>query len=145
MTTQAQTSIDTDDSQIRDLIMTMEMGWTNKDGNLFAKPFTENADYVIINGLRIKGRTAIADGHQRIFDSFYKQTFIQTVVQSIRFLRPDIAVVHVNSSMTGTSNGHDVDTKAIISLTVEKTTAGWQIASFQNTAVEVQENRPSNN
>ncbi|MEP7144661.1 MAG: SgcJ/EcaC family oxidoreductase, partial [Ferruginibacter sp.] len=106
MTTHAQTSAATDETQIRDLVKTMENGWTRKDGNLFAKPFAENADYVVINGMHLKGRAAIAGGHQTIFDSFYKETFIHAVVESIRYLRPDIAIVHVNGSMTGTSYGH---------------------------------------
>ncbi len=145
MTTQAQINTATDETQIRDLVKTMEMGWAKKDGNLFAKPFSENADYVIINGLHITGRQAIAEGHQTIFQSFYRHTFISASVKSIRFLKPDIAVVHVNSHMTGTSNGQNVDTKAIISLVIEKSTAGWQVASFQNTGIQPLETRQSSN
>lgn len=144
MTAQPQISNPAEDAQIRELVKTMEDGWTKKDGNYFAKPFAENADYVVINGMHLKGKAAIAGAHQMIFDTFYKETFIHTVVESIRYLRPDIAIVHVNGSMTGTSNGHNVDTKATISLTVEKTATGWQIAAFQNTPVEQQNGKPSN-
>ena len=136
MTTNAQTP--QDDAQIKSLVQTVEDGWTKKDGNLFAKPFAENADYVVINGMHIKGRPAIAGGHQAIFDSFYKETFIKNEVKSIRYLRPDIAVVHVDAHMTGKSNGQNVDRKARMTLTMEKTAAGWQIDAFQNTQIEEQ-------
>ncbi|MEO7983917.1 MAG: SgcJ/EcaC family oxidoreductase [Bacteroidota bacterium] len=141
--TKAQTN-NADDAAIRDLVKYLEDGWAKKDGNLFAKPFEENADYVVVNGMYIKGKAAIAGGHQAIFDSFYKETFIKTTVQSIRYIRPDIAIVHVDGVMTGTSYGQKVDTKAKIGLTVEKTATGWQIAAFQNTPVTEQPARTGN-
>jgi len=136
MTTQAQTGSTADESQIRDLVKTMEDGWAKKDGAYFAKPFAENADYVVINGMYIKGRTAIAEAHQRIFDSIYKETFIKTEVQHIRFLRPDIAIVHYTGHMTGGAGEQKTDSRAIITITVEKSANGWQIAAFQNTGIQ---------
>jgi len=136
MTTHAQTSNAADDAAIKNLVKNLEDGWTKKDGNLFAKPFAEDADYVVVNGMYIKGKKAIAASHQSIFDSFYKETFIKTEVANIRYIRPDIAIVHIDGKMTGTSYGKTVDTKAKISLTVEKTATGWQIDAFQNTGVE---------
>ncbi len=136
MTTQAQTSATEDDAQIRELVKTLEDGWAKKDGNLFAKPFAENADYVVINGMYLQGKTAIAKGHQGIFDSFYKETNIKTEVQNIRYIRPDIAIVHFTSHLTGTSNGQNLDGKGLITITVDKSNGSWQIDAFQNTQVE---------
>ncbi|MEI9947158.1 MAG: SgcJ/EcaC family oxidoreductase [Chitinophagaceae bacterium] len=133
MTTHAQTSTAADDAQIRELVKTMETGWNKKDGNLFAKPFAENADYVIITGMHLQGKAAIASGHQGIFDSFYKETSLKTEVQTIRYLRPDIAIVHIAGRLTGPSNGRQMDDKGMITLVVEKIAGGWQIDAFQNT------------
>lgn len=146
MTTNAQTSTDTstNNTQIRELVKTIENGWAKKDGTLFAKPFAENADYVIINGMHIKGRAAIAAGHQGIFNTIYKETNIKTEVQSIRYIRPDIAIAHFTSHLTGVVNGEKIEGKGQISITVEKTTSGWQIVSFQNTKVEEQRAPTSN-
>lgn len=145
MSTIAQTNATTDDTQIRQLVSSLQDGWTKKDGNLFASPFAETADYVVINGMQLKGRKEIASSHQMIFNTFYKETNITTTVKTIRYLRPDIALVHVSGTMTGTSNGQPVDTKALISLVVEKTASGWQIVAFQNTGVQPVPGRPSNN
>jgi len=135
MTTIAQTNDTKDDTQIRGLVKTIENGWSAKDGKLFAQPFSENADYVVVNGMHLKGRVAIAEGHQRIFDSFYKETNIKAEVKSIRFIRKDVAIAHVTSHMTGVSNNQQVDTRSLITLTIEKTPEGWQVAAFQNTQV----------
>lgn len=134
MTTIAQTA--DDDTQIKQLIKTIEEGWAKKDGGLFAKSFAENADYVVVNGMYLKGRTAIAQGHQRIFDTFYKETNIKSELQSIRYLRPDIAITHLISNLTGVSNGQQLNNRGYITLTLEKTAAGWQIAAFQNTPIQ---------
>ena len=139
MTTFAQANHTQDEIEIRGLVNTMENGWTAKDGKLFALPFSNNADYVVVNGMHLKGRTAIAEGHQRIFDSFYKGTNIKAEVKSMRFLREDIAIVHVTSHMTGVSNNQQVDTRALITLTIEKTPGGWQVAAFQNTQMAIPE------
>ena len=133
LTASAQTNTPADDARIRDMVKTLETGWAKKDGNLFASPFAENADYVIINGSYIKGKAAIAEGHQRIFDTFYKETNIKTEVQGIRYLRNDIAVVHVTSHLTGISNGQKLDGKGMITLTMVKSANGWQVEAFQNT------------
>lgn len=136
MTTKAQTGTAADDAAIKVLVKFMEDGWTKKDGNHFATPFAENADYVVVNGMLLKGKQAIAAGHQQIFNTFYKETFIKATVETIRYVRPDVAVAICNAAMTGTSNGQPVDTKAKITLVIEKTAAGWQIVSFQNTQVQ---------
>ena len=144
LSARSQTVNTADEAAIRDLVKTIEEGWTKKDGNLFAKPFAENADYVIINGMHIKGRTAIANGHQNIFNTIYKETNIKTLVQSVRFIRPDIAIVHFSSHLTGKSRGENIEGKGQISLTVEKTANGWQIVSFQNTSIESAASKTSN-
>ena len=45
-----------DEAAMRENVKQMETGWNTKSGALFAKPFAEDADYVVINGMYIKGR-----------------------------------------------------------------------------------------
>src|SRR5215217_3708758 len=92
-----------DEAALRESVKQMETGWNTKSGALFAKPFAEDADYVVINGMYIKGRAAIESAHQRIFDTIYKDTKINLTVKQIRFLRPDVAVVHVNGHRDGSN------------------------------------------
>ena len=87
-----------DEAAIRENVRQMEAGWNAKSGAQFAKPFAEDADYVVINGSYIKGREVIAEGHQRIFDTFYKESVLSLSVKQVRMLRPDVAVVHVTGT-----------------------------------------------
>jgi uncharacterized protein (TIGR02246 family) len=122
-----------DEAALRDSVKQMETGWNTKSGALFAKPFAEDADYVVINGNYIKGRAAIESGHQRIFDTIYKDTNLTLTVRQIRFLRADVAVVHVDGHRTGPTK--ELTSDAVLTLMMTKEKQGWVIAAFQNTAV----------
>lgn len=122
-----------DEAAIRENVKQMMQGWNTKSGALFATPFAEDADYVVINGSYIKGRAAIEQGHQRIFDTVYKDTTLTLEVKQIRFLRSDIAVVHVSGHREGP--GKESTQAAMITMMMTKEKQGWKIAAFQNTAV----------
>ncbi len=125
-----------DETAIRANIGQMSNGWNAKSGEQFAKPFAEDADYVVINGMRIKTRRVIAKGHQDIFDTIYKNSNLMLTVDSIRFLKPDVAVVHV-SGLLKISEADSARTRNVkITLVMTKNNDQWEIAAFQNTLVE---------
>ena len=74
-----------DEKAIRANLEQMIKGWNMKSGEEFAKPFAEDSDYVVVNGMHLKGRAANAAGHQQIFDTFYKDTDVAGTVEQIRF------------------------------------------------------------
>jgi len=129
----AQNNHAADESALRDAVKQLETGWNTKSGATFAKPFAEDADYVVINGNYIKGRAVIESSHQRIFDTIFKETTISLTVQQIRFLRPDVAVVHVKGQRT--SPVKELVQDAMITLFMTKENHRWTIAAFQNTAI----------
>lgn len=130
---QPQDSHTADEAAMREAVKQMETGWNTKSGALFAKAFAEDADYVVINGNYIKGRATIESQHQRIFDTIFKDTNITLTVKQIRFLRADVAVVHVEGRRTGPTK--ELAQDAMLTLMMTKEKQGWVIAAFQNTAV----------
>ena len=132
-TLHAQTHRSADEAAIRENVKQLETGWNTKSGKLFAKPFAEDADYVIINGMYIKGRAAIDTGHQQIFDTIYKDTTVALTIKQIRFLRPDVAVVHVEARRKGPTK--ELTQDAFLTMVMTKEKEGWTIAAFQNTAI----------
>jgi uncharacterized protein (TIGR02246 family) len=129
----AQSDRGTDEAAIRDNVKQMEAGWNAKSGALFAKPFAEDADYVIINGNQIKGHAEIEQQHQRIFDTIFKDTTLTLNVKQTRFLRPDVAVVHVSGRREAATK--ELTQDAVMTMIMVKEKQGWKIAAFQNTAV----------
>jgi uncharacterized protein (TIGR02246 family) len=45
-----------------------------KSGEAFAAPFAADADYVVVNGMKLKGRDLIEKGHMSIFLTIYKDS-----------------------------------------------------------------------
>lgn len=125
-----------DEAAIRENVKQMETGWNTKSGALFAKPFADDADYVVINGMYLKGRAVLATAHQEIFDTIYKDTSVKLTVKQIRFLRPDVAVVHVSGHRDGPSK--ELTQDAMLTLVMTKEKQDWTIAAFQNTPVQSQ-------
>ena len=130
----AQPEDSADEAAIRQSIKDLEDGWNTKSGALFAKLFAEDADYVVINGIHIKGRAVIESQHERIFATIFKDTTIKLEVKQVRFLRPDVAVANVSGHRDSTNKGLIQD--AIITVVMTKDRQGWTIAAFQNTAVK---------
>jgi uncharacterized protein (TIGR02246 family) len=127
-----------DEAAIRENVRQMEAGWNAKSGAQFAKPFAADADYVVINGMYIKGQAAIAGGHQAIFDTIYRESTLSLSVKQVRMLRPDVAVVHVTGSNKYAREGETHTTEAILTLVMTKESGAWKIAAFQNTEVRAQ-------
>ncbi len=126
-----------DEMAMRAIVEQLMNGWNAKNGEQFAKPFAEDADYVVINGMKIKGRGAIAKGHQGIFDTFYKNSVVAFNVEQIRFLRTGVAVVHVKGEL-GYKEAESLNRKSFarMTLVIMKTKGKWEIAAFQNTEIQ---------
>ncbi len=125
-----------DEAAIRENVRQLEAGWNAKSGAQFARPFAADADYVVINGMYIKGQEAIAQSHQRIFDTFYKESTLSLSVKQVRMLRSDVAVVHVTGTNKVPRGAETQTMEAIITLLMTKESGAWKIAAFQNTEVK---------
>jgi uncharacterized protein (TIGR02246 family) len=134
----AQTSQDSksDEAAIRKVVQQVQDGWNAKSGEAFAAPFAADADYVVVNGLKLKGRDLIAKGHMSIFLTIYKDSHNVATVQSIRFLRPDVAVVHVEWNLEFRLNEKTEKGHAINTMVMTKDGGKWRIAAFQNTSIQ---------
>lgn len=125
-----------DEAAIRNNIKEMQAAWKSKNGARYAQVFAEDADFVVITGNYVKGRAEIARGHQQIFDTIFKETTITLNVKQIRFLRPDVAVVHVTGRREGPTK--ELTKGAIVTMVMTKGEDGWKVAAFQNTAAPLQ-------
>lgn len=122
---------------IRAAVEQMVKGWNTKSGEEFSKPFAEDSDYVVVNGRHIKGRAVNAAAHQQIFDTIYKNHNIAADVEQVRFLRSDVALVHVLVERFPKTNRSQV-VKGRLTLVMVKNNRKWEIAAFQNTQIQAE-------
>lgn len=125
-----------DEAAIRNVVQQVEDGWNAHDGKAFASPFASDASYVVVNGMKIDGREAIEKGHTAIFSSIYKDSHNVATVKSIRLLRPDVAVVHVEWNLEVSKGGEKA--QAMNTMVMTKEGGKWSIAAFHNTPVRAQ-------
>ena len=131
-----------DETAIRQVVKQVEDGWNAHDGKAFAAPFTADADYVVINGIRQSGREAIEKSHTAIFTTIYQDSRNAGTVKSIRFLRPDVAVVHVEWNLEFNAGGEPRKGHAMNTMVMTKDGGKWSIAAFQNTSIRDETPRP---
>ena len=111
----------------------LEEAWNAADGAAFAEPFSADADFVAIRGDLHTGSTAIAEGHQQIFDTIYRDTHNVATVQGIRFHGTDVAIVHVGWQLTFRQD--QAVHKSMCTMMMAKSSDAWSIIAFQNTPV----------
>ena len=127
-----------DETAIKQLVQQVQDGWNAHDGAAFAAPFAADADYVVVNGMKIKGRDEIEKGHTQIFTTIYKDSRNIATVKGIRFLRPDVAVVHIEWNLEHSLGGQKRTDRALNGWVVTKDNGKWSIASFQNTPIQAE-------
>lgn len=126
-----------DEVAIRATIEAVEAGWNAGDGDAFAAPFAADADYVIIDGRQIKGREAIAQGHQQIFSTVYKGSHNCATIRDVRLLRDDVAVAHVEWHLKFGQPDARREGRALNTMVLMKDESTWRITAFQNTPLIV--------
>jgi uncharacterized protein (TIGR02246 family) len=127
-------TVSPDETAIREAVLVMEKGWNAGDAKMFGSYFTEDADYVVVNGMHLKGRKAIDEGHERIFATVYKGSVNKATIKSVRFLCPDVAIAHVAWHLKFGEN-RATEARAMNTMVWQKKDGKWQAVAFHNTPV----------
>ena len=123
-----------DESAIQDLFRQMNDGWRNGDGEAYAAPFAEDADYISAPGERVRGRREIAESHQRIFDGIFKGTRVSGKILSLRCIAPNVVIAQIEGAVLFAGEPDaSVSPNGLISLVMVKESGAWHIVHFQNT------------
>jgi len=116
-----------------ELIGRLERAWNAADGRAFGEPFAPDADFVTIRGEHIRGREAIAAGHQAIFDSIYKGSSADFGLTGARELSGEVILAHATAVLRAPSGPLAGEHGAVQSLVLVRGGDGWEIAAFHNT------------
>jgi uncharacterized protein (TIGR02246 family) len=131
-----QASQSDDEVAVRALYTQMMDGWNKGSGEAFAAPFAEDGHLIAFDGTHFKGRDEIVSFHQPLFDKWLKGTRLVREVESVRFLSPDVALMHAlgGTVMRGKSRPAP-ERDSIQTLVAIKRNGEWRLAAFQNTRV----------
>jgi len=120
-----------DEMQVEQLVQTLVDGWNSEDAAMCARPFARDADFTAITGLRAKGKDVIAKGYAEILATLYRGSRNSAKIESIRFLRPDVAVVDVTFRFIGELRPFNLE-RSSCGLVCTKDEGVWTIAVFRN-------------
>ena len=131
-----------DEAAIRALVQKSVEGWNKGSGEAFAAQFAEDSDFVVGNGTHLKGRKQNASNHQQIFDTIFKGTRLWLQV-SVRFLRPDVALVHtVGKVLKPGESDASPEPESIQTWMVSKHGNEWLVDAFHNTFIQRRGGQP---
>jgi uncharacterized protein (TIGR02246 family) len=120
---------------VADLVDDLERAWNAADGAGFGRPFADDADFVNIRGEHSRTRDAIAQGHQRIFDTIYKGSVVRLQVSGVRGIAPGVLLAHVKSTLTAPTGPMAGEHNALFTIVLVQDRDVWRIAAFHNTLV----------
>ncbi|HEX8906021.1 MAG TPA: SgcJ/EcaC family oxidoreductase [Longimicrobiaceae bacterium] len=123
-------------AEIATIVQALQDAWNAGDGAGFTAPFADDADFVNIMGMHVRGRDAIAAGHEHIFRTLYAGSRIEYRLKSARLLRPDVALAHVDARLHVPAGPMAGDMAALWSAVLTRDGGGWRIASFHNTRLQ---------
>jgi uncharacterized protein (TIGR02246 family) len=136
-----------DEAAIRDLIGAYQAAWNRHDAKGVAMLHTESAELVQRSGMYVKGRAEI----EQFIAGLFKGIFADQPpapgpkITSIRFLRPDVAIVHGTGDATARAfvrGAADPSVPTyIVTYVVTKEDGKWLIAAQNNNPVVVTASR----
>jgi uncharacterized protein (TIGR02246 family) len=129
--TPAQDGSQEDIRSIRALWAEMARGWAAGDAAAFAATFTEDCDFTTVRGDKPLGRAGIEAGHDALFNGPYAGTVLDARVVAIRFLRPDLATVEAESTITD-PDGEPLATTHALAVVERAPGQPWLIRAFHN-------------
>ena len=127
-----------DEKAIRGVVQQMTDAFNNHDAKAALSMYTEDADFVSVRGEAEHGAAHAEQGLTRIFATRAKNATLRTLDVQVRFVRPDVALVHVRNELNGlvTPDGKPLPSHEELSLRVfVKNDEGWRVTAFQNTLV----------
>jgi uncharacterized protein (TIGR02246 family) len=123
-----------DEPAVRALYQQLMDGWNQGSGDAFAAVFTEDGDLIGFDGTHFKGRQEIAPFHQRLFDKWLKGSRLVGQVKDVRFLSPDVALMHAVGGTVLRGKSEPVPERdSIQTLVATRQDGEWRLAAFQNT------------
>ena len=111
--------------------------WAKHDGHELAKIMADDVDFVTVATTYLHGRPDFETFHVRLLSGRFKEAMITPLQTTVRFLRPDMAVVHWSWKIEGDKNFDGVRRPepryGMMTMVAEKRSGTWLVVVAQNT------------
>jgi len=131
-----------DRAAIQAVVDSESEAWNRGDAEAFAAHYAEDGSFTNVIGMQLYGKKGFVAQHQRIFSTIYKGSHNTLTVGHVKFVRPDVAVVDVDSALggfhelpPGLKAGSDGALHTKLQMVMTKENGAWWVAAFHNVAV----------
>jgi uncharacterized protein (TIGR02246 family) len=112
--------------------------WNRHDMDAFGALMAEDVEFVNVLGMWWRGRADTVGAHKQVHASIFKDSVLGGRTASVKYLRPDVALVQITWDMTGhleldRSGNPGKPRKGVLSLVLSREGAGWLIRGAHNT------------
>ena len=125
-----------EEAEIRRVETDLQEAWNRHDAKAFANLFAEDGDVVNVVGWWWKGRPEIEKKLTEAHAFIFRESTLTDNEVHVRFLTPQIAVLHVRWSLVGHRNPDGTPgqpRKGVETHVLQKQTSKWLICAFHNT------------
>jgi uncharacterized protein (TIGR02246 family) len=125
-----------DETSVRNVPTAFAAAWAKHDGRQLAEIMSEDVDFVNVSGEWLRGRSDFALFHSRLLSTRFKDSTLTPLTTSVRFLRPDMAVLHWSWRVEGDKTSDLTPRKprfGLFTMIVEKKNGSWLVTAAQNT------------
>ena len=122
-----------EEEAIKQIIVNYENAWNRHDAKGLADQYQPDATWVNWFGAYSKGQPDIQAHYQTVHSTYFKASHFYTrAIEDITFVKPDVAILHVRTGLTGDERypGETFEFRRTLVLT--KREAGWRILAGQN-------------
>ena len=125
-----------DEAAVRELPQAFSRAFNQHDGHALAAIMADDVDFVTVGLTWLHGRTDFEKYHTRLLVGRFKDISLTVLETRLRFIRPDVAVVHHSWAVQGDRN---VDGSArpqrfgLMTMVAERRNGTWLVAAVQNT------------
>ena len=110
--------------------------WAKHEGHELAKIMADDVDFVTVATTYLHGRSDFETFHVRLLSGRFKEAMIAPLQTTVRFLRPDMAVVHWSWRIEGDKNPDGSPRQpryGMMTMVAEKRSGTWLVVVAQNT------------
>ncbi len=126
-----------DEEAARKLPQAFREAWAKHDGHELAKIMADDVDFVTVATTYLHGRADFETFHTRLLSGRFKESTITPLQTTVRFLRPDMAVIHWSWKIEGDRNmdgtARQQPRYGMMTMVAEKRSGTWLVAVAQNT------------
>lgn len=125
-----------DEAAVRNIPHAFAAAWARHDGHQLGRIMAEDVDFVNVGGDWLHGKKDFELYHTRLLSGRFKDSTLTAMDIAVRFLRPDLAVLHWTWKIQGDRNEDGTARKprfGIFTMVVEKQNGEWLIVESQNT------------